>query len=62
MVKHQQVQPPQAAATAKQIQCNKAKYPKFKRSSSDVEEDGASSAMLLLACIAFAPNFSSIAD
>ncbi|KGN64384.1 hypothetical protein Csa_013100 [Cucumis sativus] len=59
--KYQQVHPPQtavaavaAAATAKQIQCNKAKYPKFKRSSSNVEEDGASSAMLLLACIAFA--------
>lgn len=63
--KQQQVQPAQAAvataATAKQIQCNKAKYPKFKRSSSNVEEDGASSAMLLLACIAFAPNFGSVA-
>lgn len=61
-MKHQQVQPPQAAAaaTAKQIQCNKAKYPKFKRSSSNVEEDGASSAMLLLACIAFAPDFSPV--
>uniref|UniRef100_A0A9I9CEC0 Uncharacterized protein n=1 Tax=Cucumis melo TaxID=3656 RepID=A0A9I9CEC0_CUCME len=62
--KYQQVQPPQTAvsavaaatttATTKQIQCNKTKYPKFKRSSSNVEEDGASSAMLLLACIAFA--------
>ncbi|KAG6584135.1 hypothetical protein SDJN02_18688, partial [Cucurbita argyrosperma subsp. argyrosperma] len=62
-MKHQQVQPPQAAeaaATAKQIQCNKAKYPKFKRSCSNVEEDGASSAMLLLACIAFAPDFSPV--
>lgn len=61
--KQQQIQPPHAAviaaatATAKPIQCNKAKYPKFKRSSSNVEEDGASSAMLLLACIAFSPNF-----
>ncbi|KAH7866163.1 hypothetical protein Vadar_016550 [Vaccinium darrowii] len=34
------------------IQCNKGKASKFKRSSSNLEEDGASSAILLLACIA----------
>ncbi|XP_006476981.2 uncharacterized protein LOC102623831 [Citrus sinensis] len=37
------------------IQCNKGKANKFKRSSSNVEEDGVSSAILLLACIACAP-------
>ncbi|EEF51838.1 conserved hypothetical protein [Ricinus communis] len=36
----------------KQIQCNKGKTCKFKRSSSNLEDDGASSAILLLACIA----------
>ena len=40
----------------KQIQCNKGKAGKFKKSSSNVEEDGASSAILLLACIACAPS------
>ncbi|GAB2269715.1 hypothetical protein Dimus_004637 [Dionaea muscipula] len=40
------------------IQCNKGKVPKFKRSSSNLEEDGASSAILILACIACAPSFS----
>ncbi|KAK4256974.1 hypothetical protein QN277_006627 [Acacia crassicarpa] len=39
------------------MQCNKGKYGKFKRSSSNVEEDGVSSAILLLACIACAPHF-----
>ncbi|PSR96754.1 Chromatin modification-related protein EAF1 A like [Actinidia chinensis var. chinensis] len=37
--------------------CHKGKARKFKRSSSNLEEDGASYAILLLACIAFAPNF-----
>ncbi|EOY22403.1 hypothetical protein QUC31_007717 [Theobroma cacao] len=41
----------------KQIQCNKGKTPKFKRSSSNLEEDGASSAILLLACIACTPSY-----
>ncbi|OAY30735.1 hypothetical protein MANES_14G054700v8 [Manihot esculenta] len=41
----------------KQIQCNKAKVCKFKRSSSNLEDDGASSAILLLACIACTPSF-----
>ncbi|KAG5049963.1 hypothetical protein JHK85_011066 [Glycine max] len=36
----------------KQIQCNKGKIGMFKRSSSNMEEDGASFAILLLACIA----------
>jgi len=36
----------------KEIECNKGKMNKFKRSSSNMEEDGASSAILLLACIA----------
>ncbi|KDP30963.1 hypothetical protein JCGZ_11339 [Jatropha curcas] len=36
----------------KQIQCNKGKTCKFKRSSSNLEDDGASSAIFLLACIA----------
>ncbi|KAG7012298.1 hypothetical protein SDJN02_25050, partial [Cucurbita argyrosperma subsp. argyrosperma] len=60
--KQQQVQTPHAAAgaAAKQIQFNKAKYPKFKRSSSDVGDDGASSAILLLACIAFSPASSPV--
>ncbi|XP_070004063.1 uncharacterized protein [Nicotiana sylvestris] len=40
----------------KQMQCNKGKTIKFKRSSSNVEEDGASSAILLLACIACASS------
>ncbi|ESW09943.1 hypothetical protein PHAVU_009G168600 [Phaseolus vulgaris] len=37
----------------KEIECNKGKKSKFKRSSSNMEEDGASSAILLLVCIAF---------
>jgi hypothetical protein len=41
----------------KQMQCNKGKASKFKRSSSNLEEDGASSAILLLACIACAPSY-----
>jgi len=41
----------------KQIQCNKGKAGKFKRSSSNVEEDGLSSAILFLACIACAPSY-----
>ncbi|XP_021286803.1 uncharacterized protein LOC110418408 [Herrania umbratica] len=41
----------------KQIQCNKGKTPKFKRSTSNLEEDGASSAILLLACIACTPSY-----
>ncbi|XP_015882337.1 uncharacterized protein LOC107418177 [Ziziphus jujuba] len=40
----------------KQIQCNKGKAVKFKRSSSNLEEDGVSTAILLLACIACAPS------
>ncbi|XP_065877060.1 uncharacterized protein [Euphorbia lathyris] len=36
----------------KQIQCNKGKTSKFKRSISNLEDDGASSAILFLACIA----------
>ncbi|XVF49683.1 hypothetical protein PTKIN_Ptkin04bG0032700 [Pterospermum kingtungense] len=39
------------------IQCNKGKTSKFKRSSSNLEEDGASSAILLLACIACTPSY-----
>ncbi|KAK8537687.1 hypothetical protein V6N12_043838 [Hibiscus sabdariffa] len=39
------------------IQCNKGKASKFKRSSSNLEEDGASSAILLLACIACTPSY-----
>ncbi|KAL4344387.1 hypothetical protein HN51_062588 [Arachis hypogaea] len=40
------------------IQCNKGKSgSKFKRSSSSLEEDGASSAILFLACIACAPSY-----
>ncbi|OAY47917.1 hypothetical protein MANES_06G116300v8 [Manihot esculenta] len=41
----------------KQIQCNKANVCKFKRSSSNLEDDGASSAILLLACIACTPSY-----
>ncbi|KAL7191756.1 hypothetical protein ACSBR2_023771 [Camellia fascicularis] len=39
------------------IQCNKGKASKFKRSSSNLQEDGASSAILLLACLAFSPLY-----
>ncbi|TYJ06006.1 hypothetical protein E1A91_A12G203300v1 [Gossypium mustelinum] len=39
------------------IQCNKGKTSKFKRSSSNLEEDGSSSAILLLACIACTPSY-----
>ncbi|OIW00282.1 hypothetical protein TanjilG_27533 [Lupinus angustifolius] len=39
------------------IQCNKGKAGKFKRSSSNLEEDGASSAILFLACIVCAPSY-----
>lgn len=41
----------------RQIQCNKGKADKFKRSSSNLGEDGASYAILLLACIACAPSY-----
>ncbi|KAJ8752021.1 hypothetical protein K2173_001047 [Erythroxylum novogranatense] len=41
----------------KQIHCNKSKTCKFKRSSSNLDEDGASSAILLLACIACTPSY-----
>ncbi|KAI8529163.1 hypothetical protein RHMOL_Rhmol12G0204400 [Rhododendron molle] len=41
----------------RQIQCNKGKSIKFKRSTSNLGEDGASSAILLLAYIAFTPSF-----
>ncbi|KAK9726761.1 hypothetical protein RND81_05G235500 [Saponaria officinalis] len=39
------------------MQCNKGNVIKFKRSSSNLEQDGASSAILFLACIACAPSF-----
>ncbi|KAL2242937.1 UNVERIFIED_CONTAM: hypothetical protein Sindi_0411700 [Sesamum indicum] len=35
--------------------CNKGKSTKFKRSTSNLEEDGVSAAILLLACIACTP-------
>ncbi|XAR67923.1 hypothetical protein NMG60_11002865 [Bertholletia excelsa] len=38
-------------------QPQKGKAVKFKRSSSNLQEDGASSAILLLAYIAFAPSY-----
>ncbi|XP_047974069.1 uncharacterized protein LOC125216410 [Salvia hispanica] len=38
------------------VQCNKAKITKFKRSSSNLEEDGLSAAIFLLACIACTPS------
>ncbi|XP_052183420.1 uncharacterized protein LOC127795653 [Diospyros lotus] len=40
---------------AQTAQCDKGKASKFKRSSSNLEQDGASTAILLLACIALAP-------
>ncbi|KMS97161.1 hypothetical protein BVRB_7g178240 [Beta vulgaris subsp. vulgaris] len=39
------------------MQCNKSKVKKFKRSTSNLEEDGASSAIFFLACIACAPTY-----
>ncbi|KAG2676094.1 hypothetical protein I3843_12G035700 [Carya illinoinensis] len=50
-------QPSHQQQLQKQMQCNKGKASKFKRSSSNLEEDGASSAILLLACIACAPSY-----
>ncbi|OIV89250.1 hypothetical protein TanjilG_24221 [Lupinus angustifolius] len=41
----------------RQILCNKGKADKFKRSSSNLAEDGVSSAIMLLACIACAPSY-----
>ncbi|KAK6920570.1 hypothetical protein RJ641_014248 [Dillenia turbinata] len=51
--KQQQQQHHQQQLQKQIMQCNKGKVSKFKRSSSNLEEDGASSAILLLACIAF---------
>ncbi|GMH01190.1 hypothetical protein Nepgr_003029 [Nepenthes gracilis] len=53
---HQQQQQQQQRQI--QLQSNKGKASKFKRSSSSLEEDGVSSAILLLACIACAPSSS----
>lgn len=39
------------------IPCNKGKASKFKRSISNLEDDGVSSAILLLACIACNPSY-----
>ncbi|KAI3463648.1 hypothetical protein Pfo_020311 [Paulownia fortunei] len=39
------------------VQCNKGKNSKFKRSTSNLEQDGLSSAILFLACIACTPSF-----
>ena len=55
--KQQPQQQNQQQQLQKQIQCNKGKAGKFKRSSSSLEEDGASSAILFLACIACAPSY-----
>ncbi|KVI06218.1 hypothetical protein Ccrd_015439 [Cynara cardunculus var. scolymus] len=38
------------------MQCNKSNTPKFKRSTGYIEDDGFSSAILLLACIACNPS------
>ncbi|CAJ1943689.1 unnamed protein product [Sphenostylis stenocarpa] len=60
MKRNKQMQPQgqnQQQQLPKQIQCNKGKTGKFKRSSSNLEEDGASSAILFLACIACAPSY-----
>ncbi|KAH6799569.1 hypothetical protein C2S51_036053 [Perilla frutescens var. frutescens] len=38
------------------VQCNKGKTAKFKRSTSNIEEDGLSAAIFLLACIACTPS------
>ncbi|CAN6585511.1 unnamed protein product [Malus baccata var. baccata] len=46
---HQQQQP--------QKQQQLAKVCKFKRSTSNIDEDGASTAILLLACIVCAPSY-----
>ncbi|KAG2678632.1 hypothetical protein I3760_11G010700 [Carya illinoinensis] len=53
----QQQRPPQQQLQKQIMQCNKGKSSKFKRSSSNLEEDGVSSAILLLACIACAPSY-----
>ncbi|KAG4933043.1 hypothetical protein JHK87_047045 [Glycine soja] len=60
MKRNKQMQPQaqnQQQQLQKQIQCNKGKAGKFKRSSSNLEEDGASSAILFLACIACSPSY-----
>ncbi|KAL8456807.1 hypothetical protein ACS0TY_034052 [Phlomoides rotata] len=38
------------------VQCNKGKTTKFKRSTSDLDQDGLSAAIFLLACIACTPS------
>ncbi|XP_057806845.1 uncharacterized protein LOC131021600 [Salvia miltiorrhiza] len=38
------------------VQCNKGKITKFKRSTSNLEEDGLSAAIFLLACVACTPS------
>ncbi|EXC04023.1 hypothetical protein L484_006915 [Morus notabilis] len=54
----QQDQQQQQYHQQKQIMhCNKGNVVKFKRSSSNLEEDGVSSAILLLACIACTPSY-----
>ncbi|PON85305.1 hypothetical protein TorRG33x02_189730 [Trema orientale] len=54
--RQQQQEQQQFQHQQKQMQCNKGKVVKFKRSSSNLEDDGVSSAILLLACIACAPS------
>lgn len=56
--KQQQEQQYHQQQQQKQMHCNKTKSVKFKRSISNLEEDGVSSAILLLACIACAPTSS----
>ncbi|KAJ7945741.1 Nuclear speckle splicing regulatory protein like [Quillaja saponaria] len=55
--RQQQPQQQQQQLQKQIFQCNKGKVCKFKRSSSNLEEDGVSSAILLLACIACAPSY-----
>lgn len=55
--KNKQQQPQQQNQQKQIIQCNKGKTGKFKRSSSNLEEDGVSSAILFLACIVCAPSY-----
>ncbi|KAF4353834.1 hypothetical protein CsatB_018210 [Cannabis sativa] len=57
MKKRQVAQQDQQQLQQKLMQCNKGKVVKFKRSCSNIEDDGVSSAILLLACIACAPSY-----
>jgi hypothetical protein len=54
--RHQQPAHPQEVVLRRLLPCNKGKACRFKRSCFSEEDDAASSAMLLLACVVCAPS------